>query len=100
MDIPGYDLCACCGTHVRRTGEVGQIKILSWVKFHQGIRMEMVCGGRALQYLSGVLEENTKVSRMLSAKPMETAAAVERQQKELYRLTGRVAALEESEFRR
>ena len=37
---------------------------------------------------------------MLSAKPGETAAAVERVQKELYTLRGRVTALEESAFAR
>ncbi len=98
--FPGADCCACCGTHVKSSAQVGLVKLLSCQKFREGVRIEMVCGSRALQYLSGVLEQNTAVSRMLSAKPMETAAAVERLQKEVYRLTGRVAALEESEFRR
>ncbi len=98
--FPGADCCACCGTHVSSSAQVGLVKLLSCQKFREGVRIEMVCGNRALQYLSGVLEQNTKISRMLSAKGMETAAAVERLQKEVYRLTGRVAALEESEFQR
>ena len=51
VEFPGMDLCACCGTHVARTGEIGLLKLLSWARFHQGVRMEMVCGRRALDYL-------------------------------------------------
>ena len=34
VEFPGADLCACCGTHVARTGEIGLVKLLSVVKFH------------------------------------------------------------------
>lgn len=91
VEIPGADLCACCGVHVERTGEIGLIKLLSAVKFHDGIRMELLCGRRAMAYLSGVWEQNRRVSGLLSAKPMETADAAQRLCKELgdarYRLT-------------
>lgn len=98
--FPGADCCACCGTHVTASGQVGLVKLLSCQKFRQGVRIEMVCGARAMRCLSGIMEQNTKVSQALSAKPLETAAAVERLQKELYDARGRVAALEESDFLR
>lgn len=94
VEIPGCDCCACCGTHVRRTGEIGLLKILSWVKFHQGVRLEMVCGGRALRYLSGVLEQNRRISQMLSAKMLETALAVQQLRQELESARFRVGELE------
>ena len=72
------DLCACCGTHVRATGEIGLIKLLSVVRFHSGSRIEMLCGGRALKYLNGILQQNREISGLLSAKPLETAQAVQR----------------------
>lgn len=72
------DLCACCGTHVRATGEIGLIKLLSVVRFHSGSRIEMLCGGRALKYLNGILQQNREISGLLSAKPLETAQAVRR----------------------
>lgn len=91
VGFPGVDLCACCGTHVRRTGEVGLIKLLSCVKFREGVRIEMICGSPALQYLSAVAAQNHEISVLLSAKPMETAAAVQRVYNErndaLYRIT-------------
>ena len=75
VEFPGADLCACCGTHVQRTGEIGLVKILSCVKFHDGVRMEILAGRRAVEYLSGTFDQNKQVSGLLSAKPMETAAA-------------------------
>lgn len=47
--IPGVDLCACCATHVRRTGEIGLIKIIRVVKFGGGMRLFILCGRRAFQ---------------------------------------------------
>ena len=76
VDIPGGDTCACCGVHVKNTGEVGLIKIISCVKFHSGVRLEMVCGGRAYGYIRQIFEQNRQVSQQLSAKMTETAEAV------------------------
>ena len=90
--FPFMDDCACCGTHVVRTGEIGPIKLLSCVKFHQGVRIELICGARAYDYLQSVYEQNREISGLLSAKPLETASAVRRTQQELadtnYALTG------------
>ena len=100
VTFPGADCCACCGTHVRSAGQVGLVKLLTCQKFREGVRIEMAAGGRALRYCSGVLAQNTAISRLLSAKAMDTAAAVERMQRELYSLRGRAAALEEDAFSR
>lgn len=78
VEFPGVDICACCGTHVARSGEIGIVKLLSVVKFHQGVRVELVCGKRAYEYLSAVTVQNRAVSGLLSAKPLETARAVDR----------------------
>ena len=75
VQIPGYDSCACCGVHVAMTGEIGLIKIVSCVKFHQGVRMEMVCGSAAFRYLAAVWEQNRQVSQIFSAKMLETGEA-------------------------
>lgn len=89
--FPGADLCACCGTHVRRTGEIGLVKILSCVKFREGARIELMCGSQALSYLSAIQAQNHEISTLLSAKPLHTAASVRRVLGErddaLYRLT-------------
>ena len=95
VTFPGKDTCACCGTHVARTGEIGLIKIFSCQKFHEGVRLEMLCGRRALVYVNSILEQNKQVSNLLSAKPQQTAAAVERTLEELAQTKYRAGALEQ-----
>ena len=70
VQVPGYDSCACCGVHVKRTGEIGLIKILSCVSLRGGVRLEMVCGERAYRHMAAIFEENRKVSQAFSA-PMD-----------------------------
>ena len=83
--FPGSDLCACCGTHVTHTGEIGAVKILTVENFHEGIRLTMICGKRVMDYLNMVNDQNRQVSMKLSAKIGETAAAVARLQDENFR---------------
>ena len=89
--FPGADLCACCGTHVTHTGEIGAVKILTVENFHEGIRLTMICGKRVMDYLNMVNDQNRQVSVKLSAKIGETATAVGRLQDENFRLKGQVA---------
>ena len=98
--FPGADCCACCGTHVQSSGQVGLIKLLSVQKFREGVRIEMLAGNRAIDHFTAVLEQNSRISQLLSAKPYETAAAVERLQGQIYALQGRVATLENADFAR
>lgn len=78
VEIPGFDICACCGTHVKATGEIGLIKLFSTMNFRGGSRMEMACGKQALDILSRAYEQNKLVSQAFSAKIMETGAAAQR----------------------
>ena len=98
VEFPGYDLCACCGTHVERTGQIGPIKLLSCVKFHQGVRVELLCGGRAMAYLAAVWEQNRQVSQAFSAKILETGAAARRMNETLEAQKRRAGSLESRVF--
>ncbi len=98
VEFPGADCCACCGTHVKTPAQVGLVKLLSMQKFREGVRIELVCGGRAFRYLSGVLEQNAKVSHLLSAKIFETGTAAERLLAENEALKSRLMALEDGHF--
>ena len=98
VTVPGLDCCACCGTHVTRTGEIGLIKLLSCQKFRSGVRVELLCGGRALAWLNRTWQQNSRVSQLLSAKPEETGQAVERLLEEHQRLKGQLYAAQERQF--
>ena len=98
VEFPGCDLCACCGTHVKATGEIGLIRLLSVVRFKGGVRIEMACGGRALDHTRAVWEQNRRISNLLSAKPLETAAAAGRMAHQLEQVKYRVVELENQHF--
>lgn len=78
VDVPGCDRCACCGTHVKTSGEIGMIKVLSSMKHRGGTRVEFVCGLRAIRDYERRIGEVQKVSALLSSKPFEIGAAVEK----------------------
>ena len=98
VEFPGIDLCACCGTQVKHTGEIGLVKLFSCVKFHQGVRIEMACGKRALALLSDAYQQNKLVSQAFSAKIGETGAAAERMNEALNAEKFRAAGLEKRLF--
>ena len=78
VTIEGYDSCACCGTHVAKTGEIRLIKILSAQKYKGGVRVTMLSGEKA--YADYCLKHiNTLgIARLLSVKPEEAGDAVVR----------------------
>ena len=78
VTIPGADVCACCGTHTRTTGQVGQIKILAAENYKGGVRLSIVCGGRALEAAQAMRARQAEIGALLSAKASETANAVHR----------------------
>lgn len=92
VEFPGADICACCGTQVTRTGEIGLTKFVSCIKFKEGVRIEMASGQRALRYFQGIFEQNRQVSQVFSAKMLETGAAAQKFNdmltQEKYRTTG------------
>lgn len=82
VTIPGADCCACCGTHVERTGEIGLIKFLSMMNYKGGVRISMLCGIQAMEDYRKKTEQTLALSALLSAKPDALVAAVERLKKE------------------
>ena len=98
VQFADVDLCACCGLHVSHSGEIGLIKILSTTKFHNGSRVELLCGKKALQWLNMVTDQNREISGLLSAKMDKTADYVRRQAEELAQTRLRCAQLENQLF--
>ena len=98
VEVPGYDSCACCGTHTAFTGEVGLIKLLSAVPFRGGTRIEMACGKRALSILNQAYEQNRQVSQAFSAKWQETGEAARKMNDVLAAHKFRITGLERQLF--
>lgn len=78
VEIEDYDLCACCAPHVAHTGEIGVIKILSFMPYKKGTRIEMVAGLLAFNDYCGLHNSNKSIMNLLSAKRTETVYMVEK----------------------
>lgn len=98
VEIPGFDRCACCGTHVKATGEIGIIKLFSAIGFRGGTRMEMACGKRALEILNSAYEQNKLVSQAFSAQITQTGMAAKRMNEQLAEQKYRIVGLEKRIF--
>lgn len=83
VTFPGYDICACCGTHVKRTGEIGLIKVTAFQNYKGGTRLFMLCGNRAFKDYQNKNRDLIKVTNSLSVKPNELCLAVKRLENEI-----------------
>ena len=82
IDVEGFDLSACGGTHVARTGAIGIIAVAAAERFRGGSRVTFLCGARALAGYHGLLDAVNGSVRVLSVLPAELPGAVERLQGE------------------
>lgn len=80
--IDNVDMCACCGLHVKRTGEIGMIRIISSLRHKGGVRFYMLSGRKALLYSQAIHAQNHLNSVSLCAREEETNAALERLKEE------------------
>ena len=78
VEFAGEDVCACCGTHVKYTGEIGLVKFVSCIKFKEGVRIELASGKRAMDLFRDIFEQNRQVSQTFSAKILETGTAAQK----------------------
>jgi len=103
VEIRDFDLSACGGTHVSRTGAIGIIAVTQSERFRGGSRITFACGSRALRAFRGYRDAVAGAVRVLSVLPHELPSAVERAQldskdlrKTVSRLQGKLAGHEAS----
>lgn len=95
VTVPGFDVCACCGTHVSRTGEIGAIKMLTSQRYKGGTRITMACGSQAMADYSERLRSTQEISALLSAKPEEISEYVKQALAESANLKRQLSSLQE-----
>jgi alanyl-tRNA synthetase len=78
VEIPDWDVSACGGTHTRRTGEVGAIKVVRWEKVRGNLRFEFLCGARALEDHAWRTEALVEGARRRTLKDRELLTHLER----------------------
>jgi alanyl-tRNA synthetase len=105
VEIEGWDTNACCGTHVRRTSEIGLVKLLAQEKVGKGVRLHFVCGSRALAHCDTEQRIVETLSRSLTCHPDALAERVAQlgrdaraARKDADALRARIAAYEAAEW--
>ena len=93
VEIPDWDASACGGTHVRRSGEVGAIKVIRWEKVRGNVRFEFLCGARALRDHAWRTEALVEAARRRTLKDRDVIAQLERAAAERDELRKGLAAL-------
>lgn len=95
VEIPDYDVCACCAPHVDATGQIGLLKVTGVQKHRGGIRVNILCGTRALHDYTEKQNSVSSISVQLSAKPEAVADAVARLKEENLRQKNRMITLQQ-----
>lgn len=98
VTIEGCDVCACCGTHVKSTGEIGSLKITSVAKKRSGTSVTMQVGEDAYKDYVSKHDELAKLSNMLALKPLEIADGVQRLKDEIASLKYELAKVKLDAF--
>ncbi len=83
VSIEGLDRSACGGTHVRATGEIGSILLRKLDRIRGNLRIEFLCGGRAVARARADFEALSEIARVFSAPLDDTPAMVESQREKL-----------------
>lgn len=82
VTIPGVDVCACCAPHVRRTGEVGGLKVMHVQNYKGGVRISILCGFRALDAFRQKTKTVDEMMGLLSSSEEELRSHIKRLQTE------------------
>lgn len=94
VDVPGIDRCACCGTHVKSTAEVGLLKIVEAEKYKGGVRLGIVCGERALDYFQKLVVQTKDLMQVTNAQTFGLVPAVKNKYSELLEKDKQLAEME------
>lgn len=94
IEVEGFDLSACGGTHVARTGAIGVIAIASWERFKGGHRIEFLSGGRALARFRSLRDTMAAAVRVMSVSTAELPESIEQLQRDVKEGRRALAALQ------
>jgi alanyl-tRNA synthetase len=95
VEVSGFDYSACGGTHCRRAGEIGLIKVTKADRIRNNLRFEFVCGGRALRDYQEKNRTVRQAAAFFSVADRDVATTVGRSLTEIKALKKKARKLEE-----
>ncbi len=93
VEFPGYDTCACCAPHVRRTGEIGVLIVTGMIRWKSGVRVSILCGERAVRQCRKDRDIVIKTANYLTTSPDEIYSQSVKAKEELRALKARLTEL-------
>ena len=78
VEIPGVDMCACCAPHVATTGQIGILKIVGVQSYKGGVRLNILCGERALKDYSLKYDSVSAIAQDMSTKQEQVVEGYQR----------------------
>lgn len=94
VTIPGVDACACCAPHVAYTGQIGIIKIIGLQSYKGGVRLNFICGERALMDYSAKFDSVSAIAQDMSIKQEQVVEGYQRLKDECQALKLKVNELQ------
>ncbi len=94
VEIPGVDLCACCAPHAETTGQIGMLKVTALQNHRGGVRINILCGMRALKDYTKQQDYVSDITVLLSAKPEKIGDSVRRVKNESQERQERINTLQ------
>ncbi len=94
VTIPGYDVCACCAPHVLKTGEIGFLKVVKVQNYKGGTRVNILCGKRALSYISFEHDIIDELARSFTTSQDNIISSVDKLQSDLQDCKGQMVNLQ------
>ena len=98
VTVPGVDVCACCAPHVRRTGEIGLIKVMDAQHYKGGVRISILCGFRALEAFRQQERILAELTGLLSANPQQLPERVRQLKQTSHEQAYRLLQLQEPQL--
>ena len=81
IEIPGCDICACCGTHVSRTGEIGLVKVMDFIHYKGGVRVTLTAGRCAAEAFDKRQQWINELGSIFSVPPEKVVEAASKSRK-------------------
>ncbi|MBO5228366.1 MAG: alanyl-tRNA editing protein [Lachnospiraceae bacterium] len=96
VEIPGYDICACCAPHVKHTGEIGMFKIQSMQNYKGGVRISFLCGFRALVEYRRKSDIVTELTGILTTSDDKLSENVNKLKSQVQSLKGQLSSVKQA----
>ena len=93
VEVEGFDLTPCGGTHVTQTGMIGMLKIVRTERVRQNLRIHFVAGTRALDFFQRMQSAAQGAALLLDAGVDDVVSTIDKMQSQLKQMQSELDSL-------